>query len=200
MKRLVGMAPKEISSIFGFLNRMIEAIQMTNDERVQTKENYSRTCMLNTEYVGTMDFKLEDGDHYFLWRKGYLTAKAWLDKRSEKAKDKKKKVAKDLAKEMKKIAKEEGAQAEAAALAAKPKPTPANEQVAVPKAPDVSDADSALMDGAMVKDAMAVPHHALSGAHNEAELKAQIEKVLANSTLREGEKLDIIARKISKFA
>ena len=90
MKKLCGMAPKEIGSLGGFIGRMIEAIQMTNDERVQTKENYSRTCMLNTEYVGTMDFALDEGDHYFLWRKGYLTTTLWLQKRSGKAKEKKK--------------------------------------------------------------------------------------------------------------
>ena len=43
MKRLTGMQPKEVGSIGAFVARMIEAIQMTNDERVQTKENYSRT-------------------------------------------------------------------------------------------------------------------------------------------------------------
>jgi len=84
MKRLTGMAPKHVGSFGTFVGRMIEAIQMTNDERVQTKENYSRTCMLNTEYVGTMDFKLEESDHYFLWRKGYLTASMWLEKRTKK--------------------------------------------------------------------------------------------------------------------
>ena len=98
MKRLTGMQPKEVTSIGAFVARMIEAIQMTNDERVQTKENYSRTCMLNTEYVNTMDFKLDEGDHYFLWRKGYLSTIMWLDKRTAKSKEKKKKVAKGVAK------------------------------------------------------------------------------------------------------
>ena len=51
MKRLCGMAPKEISTMPSFINRMIEAIQMTNDERVQTKENYSRTCMVRMSCI-----------------------------------------------------------------------------------------------------------------------------------------------------
>lgn len=98
MKRMGGMEPKEISSLGGFINRLIEAIQMTNDERVQTKENYSRTCTLHTEYVDTMSFRLEEADNEFLWRKGYLSTKMWLDKRSEKAKEKRKKVASSIAK------------------------------------------------------------------------------------------------------
>ena len=105
MKRLCGMEPKPIKGVMGFTSRMIEAIQMTNDERVHTKQNYSRTCMLNTEYVGTMDFKLEDGDYKFLWNKGYMSTKVWLDKRTKKAKDKKKKVAKLIATELKRQAK-----------------------------------------------------------------------------------------------
>merc|ERR1719231_1958274 len=104
MKRLCGMTPKEIPSLGAFVGRMIEAIQMTNDERVQTKENYSRTCMLNTEYVGTMDFKLEEQDHYFLWRKGFLSTMLWLEKRTKKSKDKKKAVGKELASHLKKEA------------------------------------------------------------------------------------------------
>lgn len=44
-----------------------------------------------------MDFKLEEVDHEFLWRKGYLTTKSWLDKRTEKAKEKRKKIAKSVA-------------------------------------------------------------------------------------------------------
>ena len=34
------------------------------------------------------DFKLEDGDYEFLWRKGYASTFAWLDKRLEKRKKK----------------------------------------------------------------------------------------------------------------
>ena len=161
MKRLCGMEPKAIGNFTVFINRLIEAIQMTNDERVQTKENYSRTCTLNvrshlhfappapttllasgpapgmaqmvlicgqltahsrcvcvctfgnralsrlqTEYVGTMSFQLEEEDNEFLWRKGYLSTKYWLEKRSEKTKKKKKKVCGELAKELKAQAKE----------------------------------------------------------------------------------------------
>ena len=56
--------------------------------------------MLNTEYVNTMHFKLEEGDHYFLWRKGYLSTIMWLDKRTAKSKEKKKRVAKSVAKSL----------------------------------------------------------------------------------------------------
>ena len=66
--------------------------------------NRTATVQLNTEYVGTMDFKLEDADYEFLWRKGYLSCKYWLAKRTEKAMEKKKKVASALAKEMKSAA------------------------------------------------------------------------------------------------
>jgi len=118
VKSLTGMEPKEIGAIAPFLFRMIDAIQMTNDERVHTKENYSRTCMLNTEYVGTMDFKLDEADHYFLWRKGFLSCLEWLDSKSKKAKDKKKGVANALAKELKK----EASVIKAAQLAAASKP------------------------------------------------------------------------------
>jgi hypothetical protein len=46
------------------------AIQLMADERVQTKENMRRTCVLHTEYVGILDFKLDYDDFDFLWRKG----------------------------------------------------------------------------------------------------------------------------------
>ena len=221
MKRLCGMAPKEISSLFGFLNRMIEAIQMTNDERVQTKENYSRTCMLNTEYVGTMDFKLEDGDHYFLWRKGYLTAKAWLDKRADKAKEKekKKKVGKAIAKELIKLAKEEqgadvvasgeaagGKAKEGAVAATAATPPPPLPPPALMAAPSLIAADAA--GGA--DDAAPPPaDHAINWSELQDSIsthpaegsgqavKAAIEKVLSNKALRDDEKLEIISRKLS---
>jgi hypothetical protein len=176
------MAPKEISSLGGFINRMIEAIQMTNDERVQTKENYSRTCMLNTEYVGTMDFKLEEGDHYFLWSKGFLTAKAWLDKRTDKAKEKKKKVAKGIAKELLKHASQFKAGAAKVAAGATSYAT-----------------NYATRGGA----SGASGGSGVSGGEGEGEegdgLKAQIGKVLSNAALRDAEKLDLIQRKLSKM-
>ena len=182
MKRLCGMAPKEISSLGGFINRMIEAIQMTNDERVQTKENYSRTCMLNTEYVGTMDFKLEEGDHYFLWSKGFLTAKAWLDKRTDKAKEKKKKVAKGIAKELLKHASQFKAGAAKVAAGATSYAT-----------------NYATRGGASGASGAS----GVSGGEGEGEegdgLKAQIGKVLSNAALRDAEKLDLIQRKLSKM-
>jgi len=108
MMRLVGMMPKEVASFPVFCARLIDAIQMTNDERVHTKENHTRTCVLNTEYVGTVDFKLEAADYEFLWRKGYLYTYYWLENKNEKAKDKakakRKKVGAAMAKEMLKAA------------------------------------------------------------------------------------------------
>ena len=67
---------------------MLGAVKMANDERVQTKENMQRTCMLDTEYVGMTDFKLEDGDYEFLWRKGNASTALWLEKRQEKRRKK----------------------------------------------------------------------------------------------------------------
>ena len=124
MKRLCGMEPKHIGSVYVFINRLIEAIQMTNDERVQTKENYSRTCTLNTEYVGTMSFTLEEEDNEFLWRKGYLTTKYWLDRRSDKTKKKKKAAAAALAKELKAQAAAEKAKEAASGASTAPQPPP----------------------------------------------------------------------------
>lgn len=69
MSRLVGATSAETPSLEKFFMRLIDAIQTCNDERVQTKANMRRTCMLDTEYVGVVDFKLEDGDFDFLWRK-----------------------------------------------------------------------------------------------------------------------------------
>ena len=180
MKRLIGMSPKEIGSLGAFVSRMIEAIQMTNDERVQTKENYSRTCMLNTEYVGTMDFKLEDADYYFLWRKGYLSAMLWLEKRGKKAKEKKNKIAHGIAKELKKeaaVMKKEAAGGSAADFVASPAAAPA---VKVP----LKNLKSFLPS--------------MKSMVQELSLEAQIEKVLANETLADYEKLDIIKRRMEK--
>ena len=177
MKRLIGMSPKEIGSLGGFVSRMIEAIQMTNDERVQTKENYSRTCMLNTEYVGTMDFKLEDADYYFLWRKGFLSASMWLEKRSKKSTEKKKKVAKEIAKELKKEAKDilKAAGKEVPAETLKPKDDPSVPKISVKSL-------KSFMPKVLI----------------EMSLEAQIQKVLANEALSDHEKLDVIQRRINK--
>jgi len=183
MKRLVGMEPKVISSIGAFVARMIEAIQMTNDERVQTKENYSRTCMLNTEYVGTMDFKLDEGDHYFLWRKGFLTTMMWLDKRTAKSKDKKKKVAKQIAQELKKEVAKEGAGKESAAPESKVKAT----------------ATAGCDDGAG-KAAVATLTQGSIASDPTEKLRLQLEKVLANNVMPPEEKLDLIKRHLDKMA
>ena len=214
MKRLCGMEPKEISSLAGFINRMVEAIQMTNDERVQTKENYSRTCMLNTEYVGTMDFKLEEGDHYFMWNKGYLTAKAWLDKRSTKAKDKKKKVAKLIAKELKDQAKEVKAEEEK-------KKTAEGAADSSSAATDGNEALSGAAISSLLSSSMnrvtgratgpaSPPAASLGGAAGSAAggaaaafktaaLKAKINKVIQSTTLRDQEKLDLIQRHLAQI-
>ena len=58
-------------------------------------------CVLDTEYVGVVDFKLEETDLDFLWRKGYLTAAYWLEKRTDKAKDKRRKAMTALGKKLK---------------------------------------------------------------------------------------------------
>lgn len=176
MKRLTGMAPKTVGSFGTFVGRMIEAIQMTNDERVQTKENYSRTCMLNTEYVGTMDFKLEESDHYFLWRKGYLTASMWLEKRTKKSKDKKKLVAKGIAKELKK---------EAEAVRA---------------------ASEALNEAASYDSATAAPSAAEPAVHEDTSngpigaVQTHLSKLQANQALSAEEKLDILGRHLQRMA
>ena len=145
MMRLVGMMPKEVATFTVFCARLIDAIQMTNDERVHTKENHTRTCVLNTEYVGTVDFKLEAADYEFLWRKGYLYTYYWLENKNEKAKDKakakRKKVGAAVAKEMLKAAsavKEEAAAPPTPDVAkAEPKPEPKAEPKAEPaKAPE----------------------------------------------------------------
>ncbi len=110
LSRIVGMRPKPIPSFTAYVGRLIDSIQNTNDERVQTKPNYSRTCFLNTEYVGVADFKLEDGDLDFLWRKGYASTLLWLEMRVEKRRAKKaaEKAAK-AAKEGKEVKKKEEA-------------------------------------------------------------------------------------------
>jgi len=84
MAKLFGTDPVDCPSLEKFFLRLIESIQISNDERVQTKENMKRTCVLDTEYVGVVDFKLEEEDFGFLWRKGYVTTRAWLDKRIDK--------------------------------------------------------------------------------------------------------------------
>ena len=87
MATLVGCNPIETETIEKFLMRTLDAMQETADERVQTKENMRRTCMLDTEYVGTLDFKIEEPDLDFLWRKGYATTVHWLEKRIDKKKE-----------------------------------------------------------------------------------------------------------------
>ena len=69
MDKLMGQKRNASTDVVQFFGRIFDAVQLCNDERVQTKENMKRTCMLNTEYVGVVDFKLEDGDFEFLWRK-----------------------------------------------------------------------------------------------------------------------------------
>ena len=177
MKRMGGMEPKEISSIAVFMNRLIEAIQMTNDERVQTKENYSRTCTLHTEYVGTMDFKLEEADNEFLWRKGYLSTKMWLEKRSEKNKEKRKKVAKGIAKTLM----ERMAKSMATSDAAAPVPVP----VPPPPAPNPA------------------PPSNEGEAEAAAKLRAMLPKLqtaLQSTVMSDAEKVKVIQRLAEKAA
>ena len=86
MMNIVGARPVPCISLEKYFMRLVEAIQMCNDERVQTKQNMKRTCFLDTEYVGVVDFKLEPADFDFLWRKGYVTTIEWLKKRASKRK------------------------------------------------------------------------------------------------------------------
>jgi len=182
VKRLCGMAPVTVTSIGGFAARMIEAIQMTNDERVHTKENYSRTCLLNCEYVGTYNFKLDEGDKYFLWRKGYLTAKLWLDKRSKKNKEKKKKVGAAIAKELKKEATTKGLSVEKEADSKKE-----------------AKADGKKEGEAKPFSLAAAAKPAPEQVDQVAEFKAQVEKVLANDKLGDDEKLDILKKRVERL-
>ena len=87
MESLVGCDPAGCPSLEKFLMRTLDAIQGTADERVQTKENMRRTVFLDTEYVGVLDFKLDERDFDFLWRKGYATTVHWLEKRIDKQKE-----------------------------------------------------------------------------------------------------------------
>ncbi len=184
MKRLLGMAPKEIGNLAAFVARMIEAIQMTNDERVQTKENYSRTCMLNTEYVGTMDFKLDEADYYFLWRKGFLSTLLWLEKRTSKAKDKKKKVGKAIAAELKKEASKAAGLDKAVKDSSKPTAENGNGKAGGAAGAAKAPSASVLKWGAVARQT--------SGN----DLKAGFEKVLHNELLTSDEKVDILQRKL----
>jgi len=191
MKRLCGMKPKDIGSVGAFIDRLIEAIQMTNDERVQTKENYSRTCVLNTEYVGTLDFKLDAGDQNFLWNKGYITTMLWLQKRSKKAKDKKKKVAKGLAKELIKEASEIKLSAEGASKQA---PAPVD---GAAKLQGTSAAPSQGSDSGANLELSAQPSED-GGFDPVAGLKGRVSKILSNKTLHSDEKLDIITKLLAQ--
>jgi len=62
-------------------------------------------CVLDTEYVGVVDFRLEESDLDFLWRKGYLTTMFWLEKRSGKARERRRKAVIALARKLRTAAK-----------------------------------------------------------------------------------------------
>ncbi len=141
---------------------------MTNDERVQTKENYSRTCTLHTEYVDTMAFRLEEADHDFLWRKGYLTTKLWLEKRSEKNKEKRKKVASSIAKSLMARAKSEKALT----------PTPVADVVCAPPAM-APEADAAQLRAMLPKIQAALSSRTMNDAEKLAVIQRLADKASA---------------------
>ena len=73
----------------GFLYNVIESLQCDAAAKLAANPAHlARTVPLNTEYVGTTDFKLEKTDYDFMWKKGKATMEVWLeryDMRDEKA-------------------------------------------------------------------------------------------------------------------
>ena len=85
--RLIGLPPRPCTTKMQFLTRLYDTIRSTTEERLHLKEHLERMCVLDSEYVGTLDFNLEMGDLDFLWRKGYATTMAWLDMHEKRARD-----------------------------------------------------------------------------------------------------------------
>lgn len=148
-------------------------------------------AVLNTEYVGTLDFKLDAGDQNFLWNKGYITTMLWLQKRSKKAKDKKKKVAKGLAKELIKEASKIKLSAEGASKQA---PAPVD---GAAKLQGTSAAPSQGSDSGANLELSAQPSED-GGFDPVAGLKGRVSKILSNKTLHSDEKLDIITKLLAQ--
>ena len=73
----------------GFLYNVIESLQCDAAAKLAANPAHlARTVPLNTEYVGTTDFKLETSDYDFMWKKGKATMEVWLERykmRDEKA-------------------------------------------------------------------------------------------------------------------
>ena len=73
----------------GFLYNVIESLQCDAAAKLAANPAHlARTVPLNTEYVGTTDFKLETTDYDFMWKKGKATMEVWLERykmRDEKA-------------------------------------------------------------------------------------------------------------------
>lgn len=55
----------------------------SNEEQIlRDPTNVARCCVLDTMYVGTMDFDLEQGDKEFLYEMGKVETLIWVKKRA----------------------------------------------------------------------------------------------------------------------
>lgn len=77
-RRFLGYARRDIGSLMDFAKVLFSALQMQSMKVYMTGRDLERTVGLNTDYVGTMDFALDDADVEFLTQRGYETTKAFL--------------------------------------------------------------------------------------------------------------------------
>ena len=68
--------------VYKYIQALVQAHMLGTEEQLfRDPNNVVRCCVLDTKYVGTMDFDLEAGDKEYLYKLGKTVSRKWIDER-----------------------------------------------------------------------------------------------------------------------
>lgn len=74
----------DINTIGEYVSQMVWSSQLMHDEHIlRDPVNAARACTLDTKYVGTMSFEMEDADKEYLYALGKAKTVAWINNRAD---------------------------------------------------------------------------------------------------------------------
>jgi arachidonate 5-lipoxygenase len=79
---LTGMKPREVSSVGDFMGTLLETMHMQVEMLKINPADQSRTVAIDTGYITTVSFALEDGDKEYVERCGENATRAFLEQQT----------------------------------------------------------------------------------------------------------------------
>ena len=81
MTRLVGVPRQEVGGFSGFMQTLVNTMNVHTDEAHAKNKHLDRSVILNCEYIGMLQFRMDQGDKAFLMEKGKATMSRWLEQK-----------------------------------------------------------------------------------------------------------------------